>query len=263
MTPLILTIGLLGLAVGSFLNVVVCRVPAGRSIVRPGSACPECSHEIRARHNVPVLSWLWLRGRCADCAAPISIRYPLVELATGLLFVGVAAQLITSGRLALAPALLYFAALGLALALIDLDVRRLPDRLVLPSYGVLAALIGAGAWALGEPAVLLRAAVGGAALFTGYLALALAWPNGMGFGDVKFAGIVGAVLGAISYRVLLVGAAAAFLLGAVVGLAVIAARRSERPATLPFGPFMVAGSLFALFLGAPLADTYGRLVLGS
>src|SRR4051812_14959524 len=164
MTPLIVTIGLLGLAVGSFLNVVVHRVPAGRSIVHPASACPGCDHPIRARHNVPVLSWLWLRGRCADCRMPISVRYPLVELVTGLLFAAVAAELVSTDRLPLAPALLYFTALGVALALIDLDVHRLPNAMVLPSYPVLAALLALAAGLEHDASILLRAAVGAAAL---------------------------------------------------------------------------------------------------
>jgi len=259
MSLLLAAIGLLGLAVGSFLNVVVARVPAGASVVRPGSACPSCNHEIRARHNVPVLSWLWLRGRCADCRRPISVRYPIVELLTALLFVAVTAELAADHRLALAPALLYFTALGVALAAIDLDVHRLPNALVLPSYPVLAGLLVLAA-ALGhDPAMLARAGIGAAGLGAAYFAIALAWPGGMGFGDVKFAGLVGAVLGALSYRVLVVGAGAAFLLGAGVGLVLIALRRHSRRSQVPFGPFMVAGSLLALFLGAPLADTYVRL----
>jgi leader peptidase (prepilin peptidase)/N-methyltransferase len=263
MSLLLAAIGLLGLAVGSFLNVVIARVPTGRSVVRPASACPSCGHAIRARHNVPVLSWLWLRGRCADCRAAISVRYPLVELATAGLFVAVTAELAATDRLALAPAFLYFAALGVALALIDLDVHRLPNGLVLPSYPVLAALLALAAGLQHDPSILLRAAIGAAALGAAYFALALAWPGGMGFGDVKLAGLVGAVLAALSFRVLVVGAAAAFLLGAVIGVAIVAAKRGNRRSAVPFGPFMVAGTLVALFFGTPLADTYGRLVLGA
>ena len=259
MSLLILAIGLLGLAVGSFLNVVIHRVPAGRSIVRPASSCPGCGEAIRFRHNVPVLSWLWLRGRCATCAAPISVRYPLVELGTAVLFVAVTLELIATDRLALAPALLFFTALGIALAAIDLEVYRLPNALVLPAYPVLAALLVFAAAAEHDASILVRAAVGAAALGGGYLAIALARPGGMGFGDVKLAGLVGAVLGAVSYPALIVGAFAAFLLGSLVGVVVMAARQASRRTALPFGPFMVLGTLVALFLGAPLADTYTRL----
>jgi leader peptidase (prepilin peptidase)/N-methyltransferase len=261
MSLLILAIGLLGLAVGSFLNVVIHRVPAAQSVVRPASACPSCGHTIRARHNVPVLSWILLRGRCADCSANISVRYPLVELLTAGLFVAVTIELHRRDQLALAPAFLFFTAIGIALSMIDLDVYRLPNAIVIPAYPVLATLLVAGAVALGDGQVLLRAAVGAAALTAGYFAIALAYPGGMGFGDVKLAGLVGAVLGALSYQALVVGAFAAFVIGAVVGLTVIALRRGNRRSAVPFGPFMVVGSLVALFVGDPVADTYSRLVL--
>lgn len=218
MSLLLAAIGLLGLAVGSFLNVLIARVPGCRRPIR------------------------WL-----------------VELVTALLFVAVTAELAADGRLALAPALLYFTALGVALAAIDLQVHRLPNALVLPSYPILGALLVLGAGLDHDPVLLVHAALGGAGLGAAYFAIAFARPGGMGFGDVKFAGLVGAVLGAISYRVLVVGAGAAFLLGAAVGLVLLAARRGSRRSAVPFGPFMVAGSLLALFLGAPLADTYVRL----
>src|SRR3954468_24551623 len=125
---LLCVVGLLGLAVGSFLNVVIHRVPRGESLVRPGSHCPRCDAAVRSRHNVPVLGWLLLRGRCADCATPISVRYPLVEAGTAALFVAVAAKFGFSW--ALAP-YLYLAAVAVALALIDLDVMRLPNAIVL------------------------------------------------------------------------------------------------------------------------------------
>lgn len=263
MFPLLATIALLGLAVGSFLNVVIARVPEGRSVVRPASACPSCGHHVRARHNVPVLSWLWLRGRCADCAAPISVRYPLVELVTAVLFVAVTAELARRDLLPLAPALLFFNAIGVALTAIDLDVYRLPNAIVLPAYPVLAALLGAAALAQHDASILLRAAIGAAALGLGFLAIALARPGGMGLGDVKLAGVVGGVLGALSYQALVVGAFAAFLLGAVAGLALIATKRSGRRSAVPFGPFMVAGTLLALFAAVPLAHTYSHLVLSA
>jgi leader peptidase (prepilin peptidase)/N-methyltransferase len=136
--PLLIVVALLGLAVGSFLNVVIYRVPRDESLVRPGSHCPHCGHVVRNRHNIPVLGWLFLRGRCADCAAPISIRYPLVEAGTAALFVAVAARFGLSWEL---PAYLYLAAIAVALAAIDLDVMRLPDKIVLPSYGVAVVLL--------------------------------------------------------------------------------------------------------------------------
>src|SRR4051794_38458950 len=131
---LLVVIMLLGLAVGSFLNVVIHRVPRGESVVSPPSSCPSCGARIRPCHNVPVLGWLLLRGRCADCGVRISARYPLVELATAVVFVALAARLAQLDQLGAVPAFAYFGAIGIALALIDLDVRRLPNAIVLPSY---------------------------------------------------------------------------------------------------------------------------------
>jgi len=249
---------LLGLAVGSFLNVVVYRVPRGESLVTPGSRCPSCGRPVRARHNVPVLGWLVLRGRCADCGAPIGGRYPLVEAATGLVFPAVALRLSQLHLLSALPAYLYFAAAGIALALIDLDVRRLPNSIVLPSYPVLAALLaGSAAWQH-DWWSLARAAIGAAALLGCYLAVALAYPAGMQFGDVKLAGIVGGVLAYLSWSTLLIGAFGAFVLGSAVGLAVIASGRGGRKTALPFGPFMIAAAILAMFVAEPVA----RLVWG-
>ena len=139
---LVFLVALLGLAIGSFLNVVIYRVPRGESLISPASQCPSCGAAIRARHNVPLFGWLVLRGRCADCRTPISFRYPLVELACALLFVAVTLRFDHLGLLSALPAYLYFGAIGIALALIDLDVQRLPNSIVLPSYPVIAALQG-------------------------------------------------------------------------------------------------------------------------
>ena len=252
-------VALLGLAIGSFLNVVIYRVPRGESLVSPASQCPSCGAAIRARHNVPVFGWLWLRGRCADCRAPISFRYPLVELGTGLLFVAVTVRLDHLGLLSALPAYLYFAATGIALALIDLDVQRLPNSIVLPSYPVVAALLAVAAGVHGSWSPLLRAVIGGAILFAFYFALAFAYPAGMGFGDVKLAGILGAVLAYLSWRVLVVGAFGGFVLGAVVGLVVLVSGRGGRKTALPFGPFMIAGALIAIFAGSSIPDAYSHL----
>lgn len=242
----------LGLVVGSFLNVVIHRVPRGESVVRPGSRCPACGKEIRARHNVPVFGWLVLRGRCADCGVRIGVRYPLVELATSALFAALAARLAVPDL----PAFLYFGAIGIALALIDLDCRRLPNAIVLPAYPVLAVLLTGSALWRHDGWSLARAAIGGAALFAFFLLLVLAYPAGMGWGDVKLAGLLGLTLGYLSWSALVVGALAGFVLGAVTGVAVIAARRGDRRTALPFGPFMIAGALLAIFLGGPIARFY-------
>jgi leader peptidase (prepilin peptidase)/N-methyltransferase len=257
----LLPIAALGLAVGSFLNVVAHRVPRSLSLVSPASRCPECDHPIRRRHNVPVLGWLLLRGRCADCGTAISARYPVVELLTAVLFVAVTARLLQLDQPLAVPAFLGFVGVGLALALIDLDVRRLPDAITLPAYPALATLLVAAALLGDGPASLVRASVGALGSFVFYYALALAKPGAMGFGDVKAAGLVGGMLAFLSYPVLLVGTLAAFVLGAVVGLGVIASRSTGGDHRIPFGPFMVAGALVAVLAGAPLADTYQRLLL--
>ncbi len=248
--------GLLGLAIGSFLNVVIYRLPRGESLNRPPSHCPSCGASIRARHNVPVLGWLVLRGRCADCSAPISPRYPAVELATGLLFAGLAARLHYLHLLEALPAYLYFAAIGMALAAIDLDLKRLPDRIVLPSYPVLGVLLAAAAVAGGDGWRLVRALLAAAALFAFFFALAFAYPDGMGFGDVKLAGLLGLVLGYLSWWAVLIGAFTGFLLGALVGGVLLASGRGGRKTALPFGPFLIAGTLVAVFAGSTIAGWY-------
>ena len=199
-----------------------------------------------------------LRGKCAACRAPISVRYPLVELVTAILFVAVTWRLTDLGLVGAIPAYLYFTAIGIALAAIDLDVHRLPNAIVLPSYPVLAVLLAASAWWQGDWGSLLRAVLGGAVLFAFFLILVLVYPAGMGFGDVRLAGIVGGVMAYLSWAALMTGAFAGFLLGAVVGVGLMAARRGGRRTALPFGPFMIAGVFVALFFG----DTLSRWYLG-
>ena len=253
--PLAALCGVLGLLVGSFLNVVVHRVPRGESVVRPASRCPACGHAVRPRDNVPVVSWLLLRGRCRDCTAPISALYPRVELGTGLLFAAVAALVGTSWAL---PAYLYLAAIAVALALIDLDEQRLPDAIVKPSYVVAAVLLAAASAATGEWSALLRAGIGCAALLALYAPLWLF--GGMGRGDVKLAGVLGLNLGWWSWGALVAGTFAAFLLGGTVGVALLLLRRAGRRSRIPFGPSMLAGALLALFAAAPVVGWYLDLV---
>ena len=150
MTGLVVAVAtLVGLAIGSFLNVVIWRVPRGESVAHPPSACPRCGHAIRSRDNVPVLSWLLLRGRCRDCGNPISVRYPLVEAGTALLFAVTAWSVGASWIL---PALLFLVAISVALALIDIDTKRLPDAIVLPSYPVALGLLALASWKPGGDA---------------------------------------------------------------------------------------------------------------
>ena len=247
--------GLLGLVVGSFLNVVVWRVPRGQSVVRPPSSCPHCCAAVRARDNVPVLGWLLLRGRCRDCNAPISRRYPVVELATGGLFVVMAVRF---GLDPVLPAYLYLAAVGLALALIDLDCKRLPDALTLPSYPVAVVLLAAAAALGSDSGSLGRALLGGLAMFVVYFALCFAYPAGMGFGDVKLAGVLGLYTAWLGWGAWSVGLFLGFLLGGVFGVALIALRKGGRKTAVPFGPFMLVGVLTAVLAGPQLAQAYLR-----
>jgi leader peptidase (prepilin peptidase) / N-methyltransferase len=252
--------GAFGLAVGSFLNVVIYRIPAGESVVSPPSKCPSCSAPIRHRHNVPVFGWLLLRGKCYDCQASISPRYPLVEAATGVLFAAVTWRLLAIDMPWALGAYLYLAAAGVALAMIDIDTKRLPNTIVLPSYAVVAVLLAVAAMGDQEWWPLARAAIGAAAMFAFYFAVIFAYPAGMGFGDVKLAGLLGALMGYLSWSALFVSTFGAFLLGAIVGVALIATSRGGRKTAIPFGPFMIAAALISVFAGGWLADQYLRLV---
>lgn len=252
--------GLLGLVIGSFLNVVIARVPAGIPLVRE-SRCPTCDEPIRAWQNIPVVSWIALRGRCANCRERISARYPLVELATAAAFIAVAWFLLSTSAvdIAIVPvivAYLYLAAISIALSLIDLDTHRLPNSIVLPAYPVVLVLLGIAVLVGAEPWALGRAAIGGAALFAFYFLLRVIRPAGMGGGDVKLAGVLGLALGWLGWGPLIVGAFAAFLLGGIFGVALLIARRANGKSAIPFGPWMLAGAWVGIFSGEAIARWY-------
>lgn len=249
----LVTIGVLGLLIGSFLNVVVWRVPRAESVVSPPSACPECGERIRPRDNVPVASWVALKGRCRDCSAPISVRYPLVEATTALAFVLVAGRLGWSWAL---PAFLVVAAAAVALTLIDLDTHRLPDTIVLPLYPVGGLLLLAASWGEGDWAAIARAVIGGVALWLVYFLLAVAKPGGMGFGDVKLAGVLGAHLAWLGWGTFAVGAFGAFLLGGLFSVVLLVTGRASRTSGIPFGPWMVAGAALGFAAGEAIWRSY-------
>lgn len=273
MSPLELAVGAsvllaaFGLAIGSFLNVVAYRVPLGLSVVSPASACPGCGNEIEARDNVPLLSWIVLRGKCRHCAEPISPRYLVVEAITGVAFVAVALRFlpealgaasatgVVSGVLALV-AFLYLAAITVALSAIDIDVQKLPNRIVLPSYIVGAVLLGAAAIVGADLEQLARTAAGAGLMVAFYLVLALIKPGGMGMGDVKLAGVLGLYLGFLGWAPLIVGAMGAFLLGGIFGVAVLIARRGKGGRAIPFGPWMFAGAWLGIFAGEQITGAY-------
>lgn len=238
--------GLLGLAIGSFLNVVIYRVPRGLSIVRPGSACPSCGHEIRAYDNVPVLAWLWLRGRCRDCHAPISPRYPLVELATGILFAGTALALNDEVFLA---AYLAFVAGVLALAIIDLETLTLPRSIVWTHLGLVGGLLLVNTvtthyWRhliTGVVCALLWSAV--------YLLIHVISPKSMGFGDVRFALVLGLGLGYLDLGYAALAFFLANLIGLVITVILIALKRLNRKQPVPYGVFLAIAVGLVLFFG--------------
>lgn len=246
-------VGILGLVVGSFLNVVACRVPVGASVVRPGSACPACSSPIRPRDNIPVVSWLLLLGRCRDCSAAVATRYPVVEAATGLLFAALAAAY---GPVAVLPALLYLAAAGVALFLIDLDHQRLPDAIVLPSYPVVAALLCGGGILSGELPLWRAAASMGVWLAVYGVIWLVTAGRGMGLGDVKLSGVLGLALGWLGWGPSLVGLLGGFVIGGVVGILLIAGGRAGRGSRIAHGPFMLSGAAIAVLVGEVVWRAY-------
>ena len=263
----IAVVGALGFAIGSFLNVVVYRVPAGKSLVSPRSACPRCGAGIRTRDNIPVLSWLILRGKCRDCGEAISARYPLVELATAAIFVGIAvtsvprlesatvAPQLVAVLLSLAS-LLYLAAVSIALSIIDLETQRLPDAIVLPAYPVGALLLTGAAVLSGDVGRLALAAIGMVALVLFYAVMFFGYRGGMGMGDVKLAGVLGMYLGYTGLGPLLVGAFAPFVLGGLFAIALIVVRRAGRKSRIPFGPWMLLGSWLGILGGQVIFMVY-------
>jgi leader peptidase (prepilin peptidase) / N-methyltransferase len=237
--------GVVGAVVGSFLNVVIHRLPRGESLVHPRSRCPGCGTQIASYDNVPILSWLALRGRCRHCGEPISPRYPIVELLTALTFAAVVLVRGFDDDLILE---LPFVAALIALAGIDLDHKLLPNKIVYPlaAYGVIATL-------LVDRDDLVENLVSGAGAFAFLLAAVIAYPRGMGMGDVKLAGAMGLYLGAAVIPALLV----AFLSGSVVGIAILAREgAAARKKAIPFGVFLALGGIVGVLAGPELIDLY-------
>lgn len=237
--------GLLGLIIGSFLNVVIWRLPRGESLASPNSRCPQCGSGIRWYDNIPVVSWFVLRGRCRNCGAPISPRYPIVEALTGLVFLAVALTRGVEDDLAL---WLPLAAVLIAVGGIDLDHRIIPNKIVLP-----AAVWGIAATILFRPDNIDDCLIAGGAAFLALFIAALAYPAGMGMGDVKLAGVMGLYLGSWVAPAMLV----AFLVGSVVGIAIIAREgRDAGKKGVPFGPFLALGGIVGILAGPELVDLY-------
>jgi leader peptidase (prepilin peptidase)/N-methyltransferase len=245
---IVLVAVLVGLLVGSFLNVVIHRVPRSESVVWPASHCPHCGEPIWPRDNVPLISYVLLRGRCRNCKEPISARYPAVEATTGLLFGAAAYEFGVS--VALLHALVLISAL-ISLAVIDLEHRLLPNMIVGP-----AALAGLVLSILADPAGWWTYPLSAIAVAGTLLGLALIYPSGMGMGDVKMGGMLGAFLGPYAALAVFLGA----LIGAVTGGLLMAAGKVQRRSALPFGLFMALGGIISLFVGPELWHLYTDLL---
>jgi leader peptidase (prepilin peptidase) / N-methyltransferase len=239
-----------GLVVGSFMTVAVHRLPRGESVVSPRSRCPACGAEIGARDNIPVLSWLLLRGRCRRCGERISVEYPLLELATAGLVVLAAIRypdpwqaVLVGGLLALMP----------GIALIDLRHRIIPNKLTYPALLLFAVLILL-AWSIGDAVDPLLAGIG-LLLYGGILFVVAVVSRGMGMGDVKLAALIGLVLGSLGLRFVGVAAAAAIVLGGLGAVGALAMGKGRKSA-IPFGPYLAAGAVVAGLWGEPLASWY-------
>jgi leader peptidase (prepilin peptidase)/N-methyltransferase len=238
--------GVLGTILGSFLNVVVYRLPRHESLVSPPSHCPGCGVPVKPYDNIPVVSWLLLRGRCRSCGAPISARYPAVEALTGALCVGAVLAHDSAAGISLS---LLIVLVAVPVALIDLDHRIIPNRITAPA-ALLALALGSVLDPAGEPERMIAAAAA-----AGFLLLAaLAYPGGMGMGDVKLAGVMGLCLGRAVAPAMLV----ALLAGTVLGVLVIARKGAHagRKTAVPFGPFLALGAVVAVFAGGPMLDVY-------
>jgi leader peptidase (prepilin peptidase)/N-methyltransferase len=245
-----------GLAIGSFLNVVIYRVPQHLSIVTPRSACPNCHAPILERDNIPVVSWLLLKGRCRQCHNPISKRYPLVELACAALFGGAAAKFGFNWDL---PAFLVLLASLLALASIDFERMLLPKLIVWPSVALVGTLLVLASALDHRWHDLLVAGICAAAWFLLFFALNFASPRYLGFGDVRLAPLLGLSLGWLGWEYVLLGFFVANLAGALVGVTLIAMKRMKRDQQIPYGVFLAFGTAFAIFTGSALLAPFHSL----
>jgi len=245
---------LVGLVIGSFVGVVADRVPHGDSVVRPPSHCDACGTRLEARDNVPVVSYLLLRGRCRACGARIPPHVLAVELATALLFTVLAWRLPTLWAL---PAYCVLAAGLVALSVVDMRLRRLPTPIVYWTAGLGGALLVIASAATGDYTRLLDAAIGGAACFAAFFAVFFVVPKGMGFGDVRLAGLCGMFLGWLGLRVVPLGMLAAFVIAGVPALVLVVLGKANRKSQFPFGPYLALGCLVGVCFGPAIVSALG------
>jgi leader peptidase (prepilin peptidase) / N-methyltransferase len=256
LAALIVGCALFGLAVGSFLNVVIYRVPRHESIVSPRSRCPTCAAPIKEYDNIPVLSWIVLRGRCRNCQAPISPRYLVVELIGGALFAGLGARMGYAWQL---PAYLVFASSLLALSCIDLELLILPKKIIYPTLALVTALLVVASAAVSDWDRVLIGVICAVAWFVVFFLLNFASPRALGFGDVRLAPLLGLALGWLGWRYAVLGFFAANLVGAVIGISLIASKHMKREQPVPYGVFLSAGAAIALFAGPELVSHFQNL----
>ena len=247
---------LFGLAIGSFLNVVIYRVPLHKSIISPRSSCPTCAAPILERDNIPVLSWLLLKGRCRSCSAPISAHYPLVELSCAALFAGAAARFGFNWYL---PVSLVLLASLLALSWIDLEHLLLPKSIIYPSLMIVLALLVVDASVTNSWHRFLIASVCSVVWFALFFAINVANPRVLGFGDVRLSLILGIGLGWLGIRYVILGFFASNFLGAIIGIYLIATSKRTRDQPLPYGVYLALGTVLALYAGPEILAPFQGL----
>lgn len=247
----------LGLVFGSFATVLAVRGLGDESFVSPPSHCDRCGTRLRVVDNIPVVSWLMLRGRCRTCETPIPVSYPIAELATGVLFAIVTWSIGASWTL---PAYLVLVTASVALTMTDVAVKRLPNRIVFLADAVGAVLLVAGALLDGEPGRLVGAAIGAMAYSGILLLIHLVVPHGLGFGDVKLAVLLGMFLGYLGLWEVALGFFLAYLFGGVLSVVLVVTKIRSMKDAIPFGPYMMAAALVVVVFGEPILDAYlGRI----
>lgn len=250
---------LLGLLLGSFANVVIARVPEGKSVVHPPSACPTCGYQISWRDNIPILSYLLLGGKCRQCQQPISVRYPLVEASMAVLFAFFGYWYASADNVYVIPGIWTFIFASVCLLVIDIDTFRLPNAITYPLAGAMALLMGTAAGLQGEWSRFTTMGLGTLFLAGTLFLVNRISPKGMGLGDVKYAIPLGITLGYFGIGTVIVGYFLALFVGVFWGIVLMAKQGFKRRAAMPFGPGLVIGGLTALLVGEPIAQFYMAL----